>query len=83
MKICVLSDPQWDDPFDPSYYLKDHKWEMHDLHTPHVKDEITNLSKQGFDIFLNMCDGAGDGPLQSTYPGLTAPAWMSYWRWKN
>ena len=60
MKICVLSDPQWDDPFDPSYYLKDHKWEMHDLHTPHVKDEITNLSKQGFDIFLNMCDGAGD-----------------------
>ena len=60
MKICVLNDPQWDDPFDPSYYLQAYEWEMHDLHTPHVKEELTTLASRGFDIFLNMCDGAAD-----------------------
>ena len=60
MRICVLSDPQWDDPFDPSYYLREYEWEMHDLHTPHVKEELTALTKQRFDLYLNMCDGAAD-----------------------
>ncbi len=60
MKVCVLSDPEWGDPFDPSYYLQNHEWELNDLHRPNVKDELTALAQRGFDIFLNMCDGAAD-----------------------
>jgi D-alanine-D-alanine ligase len=60
MKICVLSDPEWGDPFDPSYYLQGYEWELHDLHRPHVMEELTALAQRGFDIYLNMCDGAAD-----------------------
>lgn len=66
MKVCVLSDPEWGDPFDPSYYLEGYEWDMHDLHRPHVYEELKALSKQGYDIFLNMCDGAAD----ENRPGL-------------
>ena len=66
MKLCVLSDPEWDDPFDPSYYLQGYEWELHDLHHPHVKEELTTLASRGFDIYLNMCDGAAD----ENRPGL-------------
>jgi len=60
MKVCVLSDPEWGDPFDPSYYLQGYEWELHDLHRPYVKEELTALAQRGFDIYLNMCDGAAD-----------------------
>ena len=60
MKVCVLSDPEWGDPFNPSYYLEGYDWEMHDLHRPHVYEELSALSQQGYDVFLNMCDGAAD-----------------------
>ena len=66
MKVCVLCDSQWDDPFDPSYYLNGHKWESHDLHSPHVMAELTALAQRGFDVYLNMCDGAAD----ENRPGL-------------
>jgi D-alanine-D-alanine ligase len=66
MKVCVLSDPEWGDPFDPSYYLQGYEWELHDLHRPHVKEELTALAQRGFDIYLNMCDGAAD----ENRPGL-------------
>ena len=60
MKICVLSDPEWGDPFDPSYYLQGYEWELYDLHRPHVMEELAALAQRGFDIYLNMCDGAAD-----------------------
>jgi D-alanine-D-alanine ligase len=60
MKVCVLSDPEWGDPFDPSYYLQGYKWEMHDLHRPRVLEELKSLAERGYDVFLNMCDGAAD-----------------------
>ena len=66
MNICVLCDSQWDDPFDPSYYLNGHKWEAHDLHSPHVLAELSALARRGFDVYLNMCDGAAD----ENRPGL-------------
>jgi D-alanine-D-alanine ligase len=66
MKICVLSDPEWGDPFDPSYYLQGYEWELHDLHCPHVMEELTDLAQRRFDIYLNMCDGAAD----ENRPGL-------------
>lgn len=66
MKVCVLSDPEWGDPFDPSYYLEGYEWEMHDLHRPHVYEELKVLAGRGYDVFLNMCDGAAD----ETRPGM-------------
>lgn len=66
MKVCVLSDPEWGDPFDPSYYLQGYEWELHDLHRPYVMEELTALAQRGFDVFLNMCDGAAD----ENRPGL-------------
>lgn len=60
MRVCVLSDPEWGDPFDPSYYLQGYEWELHDLHRPHVHEELRALAQRGFDVFLNMCDGAND-----------------------
>lgn len=66
MKVCVLSDPEWGDPFDPSFYLEGYEWEMHDLHCPHVFEELKALAGRGFDVFLNMCDGAAD----ENRPGL-------------
>jgi D-alanine-D-alanine ligase len=66
MKVCVLSDPEWGDPFDPSHYLEGHDWEMHDLHRPHVYEELQALAQRGFEVFLNMCDGAAD----ENRPGL-------------
>ena len=60
MRVCVLGDPEWGDPFDPSYYLEGHNWELRDLHCPNVYEELKALAQQGFDIFLNMCDGAAD-----------------------
>lgn len=60
MKVCVLSDPEWGDPFDPSYYLEGYEWELHELHRPHVFNEIEALARRGYDVFLNMCDGAAD-----------------------
>lgn len=40
---------------------------MHDLHSPHVAEELAALVRRGFDVFLNMCDGAADEPDQ---PGI-------------
>jgi D-alanine-D-alanine ligase len=60
MKVCVLSDPEWGDPFDPSYYLEGYEWEMHDLHRPRVLEELKSLADRRYDVFLNMCDGAAD-----------------------
>jgi len=66
MNVCVLSDPEWGDPFDPSPYLQGYKWEMHDLHRPYVFEELKALARREFDVFLNMCDGAAD----ENRPGL-------------
>jgi hypothetical protein len=66
MKVCVLSDPEWGDPFDPSYYLEGYEWELNDLHRPHVYEELKALAGRGYDVFLNMCDGAAD----ETRPGM-------------
>lgn len=66
MNVCVLSDPEWGDPFDPSFYLQGHEWELHDLHRPNVMEELKALAQRGFDIYLNMCDGAAD----ENRPGL-------------
>ena len=67
MKICVLDDSyeQSDTPFkqfdflpDPIRYLADHECERHFLHKAAAVRQILDLSKRGFDVYLNLCDGA-------------------------
>jgi D-alanine-D-alanine ligase len=70
MKICVLNDPTWDDPFDPSPFLKKHDWELQDIHFDDIVPRLTDLSGRGYDVFMNMCDGAADEPDR---PGVEVP----------
>jgi len=67
VKICVLDDSyeQSDTPFkqfdflpDPLRYLEAHECERHFLHKATAIKEVLELSKRGFDVFLNLCDGA-------------------------
>lgn len=69
MKICVLDDSyeQSDTPFkefdflpDPLRYLKGHQSERHFLHKATAVRQVLELSRRGFDVFLNLCDGAWD-----------------------
>jgi D-alanine-D-alanine ligase len=59
MKICVLNDPEWGG-FTPDSYLEGYDWEMRDLHKSTVVMELRELVHQGYDVFLNPCDGAWD-----------------------
>ena len=63
MRVCVLSDEDFEN-FDPSYYLNDYyKWEMVNVKVPAL-DFIRKLSrKNSFDVYLNLCTGAGDEDL--------------------
>jgi D-alanine-D-alanine ligase-like ATP-grasp enzyme len=67
MRICVLDDSyeQSGTPFkqfdflpDPIRYLAGHECERHFLHKATAVKQILQLSKRGFDLFLNLCDGA-------------------------
>src|ERR1700680_5328201 len=67
MKICVLDDSyeQSVTPFkqvdflpDPIRYLDGHECERHFLHKATAVRQVRELSRKGFDVFLNLCDGA-------------------------
>ncbi len=67
MKICVLDDSyeQSVTPFkefdflpDPIRFLGGYECERHFLHKATAVRRILELSKRGFDVFLNLCDGA-------------------------
>src|SRR5713226_9255457 len=69
MKICILDDSyeQSGTPFkefdflpDPVRYLDGHDCERHFLHKATAVRQVLELSKRGFDVFLNLCDGAWD-----------------------
>lgn len=68
MKICVLNDPEWGG-FEPDSYLVGYDWEMRDLHKSTVVMELRELVHQGYDVFLNPCDGAWD----EDRPGIEVP----------
>ena len=63
MRVCVLSDEDFEN-FDPSYYLNDYyQWEMVNVKVPAL-DFIRKLSKKNnYDVYLNLCTGAGDEEL--------------------
>ena len=59
MKICVLNDPEWGG-FTPDSYLVGYDWELRDLHKSKVVMELRELVHEGYDLFMNPCDGAWD-----------------------
>ena len=67
MKICVLDDSyeQSTTPFkqfdflpDPIRYLDGHECERHFLHKATAVRQVRELARCGFEVFLNLCDGA-------------------------
>lgn len=69
MKICVLDDSyeesdsplkEVDYPTDPTRYLPEHECEHHFIHKSTAVRQVIELSKRGFDVFINLCDGAWD-----------------------
>jgi D-alanine-D-alanine ligase len=65
MKICVLNDPSWGEPFNPEFYLKNHICEKHDVFYKSSCDYLKNISKK-YDLFLNFCDA----PFVEKRPGI-------------
>ena len=69
MRICVLDDvydcPAWEAPpddwrVDPTPFLKDHDWTVVGLTKETAVAKLTELSREGFDVFFNLCAGAWD-----------------------
>ncbi len=69
MRICVLNDTYlesnsvfkaWDGEVDPAYYLPEHAVEMVSLTKARAIEQVRGLYRQGFDVFINLCDAAPD-----------------------
>jgi D-alanine-D-alanine ligase len=68
MRICLLTtqdldaDPFPDDdwPCDPRPFLPEAAWTVVVLEKPTSVRTVTELAKNGFDVFFNLCDGAAD-----------------------
>lgn len=69
MKICILEDSyansqsplkELDPPADPLPYLQEHTCERHCLHKATAVQQVIELARRDFDLFLNLCDGAWD-----------------------
>lgn len=65
MKICVLTSlPDDDDiPYDPSPFMNGYQWKQHMVQPSDVEVQIKELMDEGFDTFVNLCDGTPDDPL--------------------
>lgn len=57
MKICILNDPSWEDPFNPEIYLKNHICEKQDVFYKSSYKTLKKLIKK-YDLFLNFCDAS-------------------------
>lgn len=49
-----------DSEFDPSRYAPEHQWTVLRLRKATAVAQITEAARGGFDVFLNLCDGAWD-----------------------
>lgn len=65
MKLCVLNDPTWEEPFDPSVYLEKYYFEMHNVYYGMASKNIKQIYNN-FDIIVNFCDG----PKGEKRPGI-------------
>jgi D-alanine-D-alanine ligase-like ATP-grasp enzyme len=64
MRLCILhpyyepDDPDIEDVIKyPRNYLKHHQCEVHFLKKENLESSLKKLVKQGFDVFINLCDG--------------------------
>lgn len=70
MKICILNDAcyensesptnEYDVPSDLSPYLQGHRCEMVFIQKATAVKQLIKLAQEGFDVFVNLCDGAWD-----------------------
>lgn len=68
MRICLLTDQYLDaDPFDPDDwpcdprpFLPEAEWALLTLEKDSAVAQIVEASREGFDVFFNLCDGAWD-----------------------
>jgi D-alanine-D-alanine ligase-like ATP-grasp enzyme len=69
MKICILESayessdsPMKEHDLDssPGTYFKGYEIEHHFLHKKTAVSRVTELATQGFDVFVNLCDGSWD-----------------------
>jgi D-alanine-D-alanine ligase-like ATP-grasp enzyme len=67
MRLCILqsnydesdsAQGEYDLPCDPGVYLPDHVCETYFLDKVTAVQKTTELVQQGFDVFINLCDGA-------------------------
>ncbi len=67
MRICLLTDSypagdprlkEGDYPCDPRPFLPEAEWEWHTLEKSTAVRQVIELSRGGFDLFFNLCDGA-------------------------
>lgn len=65
MKLCVLNDLTWEDPFDPSAYLSKYYFEMRDVYYGIPLKELKKICNN-FDVIINFCDG----PKGEKRPGI-------------
>jgi len=72
MKLCLLlpsyeqssSEFKGVDPAqDPSRLLPEHDWDRHLIHKATAVQTVRQLARRGYDVFINMCDGAWDEDL--------------------
>jgi D-alanine-D-alanine ligase len=68
MRICLLTDQELDaDPFpeddwpcDPRPFIPEADWQLLTLWKEEAVQQLLRASRQGFDVYFNLCDGAWD-----------------------
>lgn len=69
MRICILDSSyelsqsvfkDVDIPVNPQLYMTGHTCEHHFIHKATAVQQVFDLAKQGFDLFVNLCDGEWD-----------------------
>jgi hypothetical protein len=67
MHICLLTEqdldvllPEDDWPCDPRPFLPEARWDVGVVEAPHAVKRVIELSRNGYDLFFNLCDGAWD-----------------------
>jgi D-alanine-D-alanine ligase len=57
MKICILNDPSWEEPFNPEIYLQGHSCEKQDVFYNSSYETLKKIASK-YDLFLNFCDAS-------------------------
>lgn len=68
MRICLLTNqdlladpfPADDWPCDPRPFFPEAEWEVEYVKKPTSVEQVTRRIEQGFDVYMNLCDGAED-----------------------